>query len=154
MARNFNTYFQDAATTTTRNGEYTGTPLTDPPGDGTYADPYLGMNRAGSNAPGIGINTAFVNPKLEDWSILDQAGDARSPQNSQHLGGDGLEGGNQAVEPIRTVVGADVNDTMSFSVADAAAVAGAEYDTVTGALNQTGTTVSIGDRIWGNIPVA
>jgi hypothetical protein len=153
MARNFNTFFQDAVTTTARDAEYPGTPLTDPPGDGTYADPYLGCNRAGSNAPGIGINTGFVDPKLDDWTVLDQAGDARSPQNSQHIGGDGLGAGNQAVEPIRTVNGADVNNTMSFSVADTAAVADAIYDTATGALNRTGATVAIGDRIWGDIPV-
>jgi hypothetical protein len=154
MAKNLTTYFLDAVTVAARNAEYPGTPLTDPPGDGTYADPYLGCNRAGSCAPGIGINTAHVDPKLEDWSILDQAEDARSPQNSQHLGGDGLEGGNQAVEPVRFIQGADVNDTASFSVADTAAVAGAAYDSVTLALNETGKTVAIGDRIWGPIPVA
>jgi hypothetical protein len=153
MAANVPTYFLDAATVTARNAEYTDTPLTDVDGDGNY-NTYLGANRAGSCSPGIGINTGFVNPQLSDWSILDQAGDARSPQLSQHIGGDGFEGGNADNEPVRVVQGIDFNDTASFSVADAAAVPGAEYDTATGALNLTGTTVAIGDRIWGPIPVA
>jgi hypothetical protein len=157
MAKNFNTYLLDAAAVAARDAEYTGTPLTDVPGDGTYADPYLGGNTVGSCAPGIGINTGFVNPALQDWSILDQAGDARSPQESQHIGGSGLGAGTEGLtttDPVRTVNGADINNTLSFSVADAAAVPDAAYDTVTGALNRTGTTVAIGDRIWGDIPVA
>lgn len=154
MAKNMTTFFQDAATTTARNAEYPGTPLTDPPGDGTFADPYLGCNRAGSNAPGIGVNTGAVDPKLPDWTVLDQAGAARSPQDSQHLGGDGLGAGSTDNEPVRFIQGADVNDTASFSVADTAAVADAIYDIATGALNKTGATVAIGDRIWGPIPVA
>jgi hypothetical protein len=154
MAKNLTSFFQDAVTTTARNAEYTGTPLTDPPGDGTFADPYLGCNRAGSNAPGIGINTGAVDPKLEDWTVADQAAAARTPQNSQHIGGDGLGAGSTDTEPVRFVQGADVNDTASFSVADTAAVADAIYDTGTGALNKTGATVAIGDRIWGPIPTA
>lgn len=154
MAKNIPTFLLDAAAVTARDAEYTGTPLTDVVGDGSYADPYLGMNRGGSNAPGIGIATGYVDPKVSDWTTLDQAEAARSPQDSQHIGGSGLGDGDATVEPIRAIQVADVNDTMSFSVADAAAVDGAEYDTVTGALNHTGTTVSIGDRIWGPIPVA
>jgi hypothetical protein len=167
MSKNFNTFTSNAAAVTGRDGEYTDTPFTDPPGDGTTDDPYLGGNRAGSNAPGIGINTGFVNPALQDWSILDQHEAARSPQDSQHIGGDPFvadfaatypsSGGTEGLTtetPVRTVNGADVNNTLSFSVADAAAVPDAAYDTVTLALNRTGTTVAIGDRIWGDIPVA
>jgi hypothetical protein len=154
MAQNLPTFELDAAAVTARNAEYTGTPFTDDDGGATYADPYLGMNRAGSNAPGIGINSGNVNPKLEDWTILDQAEAARSPQASQHIGGNGLGAGDDSTEPVRFVQGTDFNDTASFSVADAAAVADAAYDTVTGALNKTGKTVAIGDRIWGPIPVA
>ena len=154
MAQNLPTVELDAAAVTARNAEYTGTPLTDDDGGATYADPYLGMNRAGSNAPGIGINSGNVNPKLDDWTVLDQAEAARSPQDSQHIGGSGLGAGDATSEPIRFVQGTDFNDTANFSVADAAAVADAAYDTVTGALNKTGKTVAIGDRIWGPIPVA
>jgi hypothetical protein len=157
MAKNFNTFTLNATAVATRNGQYTGTPLTDPPGDGTYANPYLGGNRAGSNAPGIGINTGAVDPKVPDWTTEDQHEAARSPQDSQHIGGSGLGDGTEGLTtetPICTVNGADVNNTLSFSVADTAAAANAEYDTATGALNRTGETVSIGDRIWGDIPVA
>lgn len=157
MAKNFNTFCLNATAVAARDAEYTGTPLTDDPGDGSYSDPYLGGNRAGSCAPGIGINTGNVDPKLEDWSILDQHEAARSPQDSQHIGGSGLGAGTVGLTtetPIATVVAADVNDTLSFSVADAAAAPDAAYDTVTGAINKTGKTVAIGDRIWGPIPVA
>ena len=48
-----------------------------------------GMFGGGSNAPGIGIST--TNPglaeQLPNWTLLDQHGDARSSQISQHLGG-------------------------------------------------------------------
>lgn len=157
MAKNFNTFTLNATAVAARDAEYANTPLTDPPGDGTFADPYLGGNRAGSNAPGIGINTGNVDPKVPDWTTTDQHAAARSPQDSQHIGGSGLGAGTVGLTtetPICTVNGADVNNTLSFSVADTAAVADAVYDTVTGALNRTGATVAIGDRIWGDIPVA
>jgi len=152
MAQNIPTYYQDASTITTRNGEYTGTPFTDGIGSGTYADPYLGMNRGGSNAPGIGIATGYVDPKLDDWTTLDQDAAVREPQDSQHIGGNGLGDGDQAKEPLRMIQGTDVNDTASFSVATANAAPDAVYDSGSGALNKTGATVSIGDRIWGPIP--
>ena len=53
------------------------------------ADFNSGMFGGGSNAPGIGIST--TNPGLDEqlpnWTLLDQHGDARSSQISQHLGG-------------------------------------------------------------------
>ena len=119
MAVNANTFCQNAAAVTARNAEYTGTPLTDPTGDGTYADPYLGGNRAGSNAPGIGIATANGQCKLDDWTVLDQHGAARAPQDSQHIGGSGLGDGTVGLTtetPINNVTAADVNDTFSLTV--------------------------------------
>ena len=88
---NLPTFNLDPATVTARNADYTDTPLTDDPGDGTFDGPYLGCNRAGSCAPGIGINTGDFSPKLDDWTLLDQnsdTGEARTPQDSQHIGGD------------------------------------------------------------------
>jgi len=49
-----------------------------------------GMNGGGSNAPGIGIATDV--PDLTgdpaSWTLLDQEGNPRTPQNSQQIGGD------------------------------------------------------------------
>lgn len=57
-----------------------------------------GMNLGGSNAPGIGIATAGEQQTQDldesnQWTLLDQDGDGRTPQVSQHIGGDGLDDG-------------------------------------------------------------
>lgn len=116
---NANTYCLNAAAVTARNGQYTGTPFTDVTGDGTTTNPYLGGNRAGSCAPGIGIATANGQCKLDDWTVTDQHGAARNPQDSQHIGGSGLGDGTAGLTteiPINNVTGADVNDTFSLTV--------------------------------------
>jgi hypothetical protein len=84
------TYFLDATDVTGRNAEYTGTPFADVDGDGSYGDPYLGCNRAGSCAPGIGIASDNGQCKLSDWTVLDQHEAARDPQDSQQIGGAGF----------------------------------------------------------------
>ncbi len=156
----------DVGAVTSRNAEYDGSPLTDQGGDGTFDDPYLGANRAGSCSPGIGINTGDIDPKLDDWTVLDVNDAARDPQQGQHIGGDafnpqanypssgGVEGSGYT-NPIKAfqLPILDFNDVMSFSVADTAAAPDAVYDTGTNAVNKTGKTVAIGDRIWGPIPV-
>lgn len=115
-----------------------------------------GLNLGASNAPGIGICTDVVNPKLSDWSVLDQNEDARDPQGTQHIGGLGIEGGNEGtLYDIQVVQGADVNDTVSFIEVLADAVPGqgmglANADPV----NRTGQNVVIGDRVWGTNTVA
>jgi hypothetical protein len=119
MAVNANTFCLNGTAVTARNAEYPDTPFTDPTGDGTYVDPYLGGNRAGSNAPGIGIATANGQCKLEDWTVLDQHEAARDPQDSQHIGGSGLGDGTEGLTtetPINNVTAADVNDTFSLTV--------------------------------------
>lgn len=170
--QNVPTYLQDAASTAARNAEYTGDPLSDIDGDGTY-NSYLGCNRGGSNSPGLGINTGDISylngtdPLPEKWTLLDQAGAGRTPQESQHIGGNGLggtlpsSGGDQSVEPVRHVIQpasapgtVDTNDTANFVVADSVAAPGAIADTVTGTVNQTDRTTAIGDVLWGNVPVA
>lgn len=139
MSTNLPTYTLNASVVTSRESEV---PAADFDG---------GVNKGGSNAPGIGINTGFVNPKLSDWSVLDQAEAARDPQLSMHIGGDGTFDGGLGVT-IKAVQGADVNDTLAFGAADQQAVADAIYDTSSGALNKTGKTVEIGERLWGPIP--
>ena len=116
MAVNDKTFFLDGAAVTARNAEYTGDPLSDTTGDGTTANPYLGGNRAGSCAPGIGIATANGQCKLDDWTILDQAGAARDPQDSSHIGKTGLGAGEAGAGdvPINAIAGADVNDTVKL----------------------------------------
>jgi hypothetical protein len=184
IAPNLVTYGQSAAAVAARNAEYADTPLTDVPGDGTYADPYLGMNRAGSNAPGIGICTGIVfltaaevaaeEFRPDNWTELDQGprvdGEqvpaARIPQTTQTVGGivdaapeyEGIRYPSPAeagVVPVKIAddIAVDYNNTANFVITDTAAVDGAVMDTVSGALNDTGETVGIGDLIWGQVPV-
>jgi len=60
-----------------------------------------GMNLGGSNAPGIGINVdgGAVVGTPEQFTLLDQHGIARTPQTSQHIGGDGLGDGQSGTLP-------------------------------------------------------
>ena len=89
------TFFLDAADVAGRDAEYEGTPCTDVVGDGTY-NTYLGCNRAGSNAPGIGMNPsptpgASAGPvNAEQWTVEDQWEAARNPQDGQQIGGAGF----------------------------------------------------------------
>ena len=178
-APNLNTNLASAAAITARNAEYTDTPFTDLPGDGTFDDPYLGMNRAGSCAPGVGINTgdltldaaqvAAGDERFESWTELDQRAQARIPQQGQLIGGvdasmDPADNGSPVqpeppnidlgVVPFTTTAGADLNDTLNLVITDTAAADGAVMDTVSGAINDTGETVGVGDLIWGKVPVA
>jgi len=105
MAVNLASFHLDA--TKTRDSEYTGTPFADTAGDGSY-NTYLGCNRAASNAPGIGIATANGECKLSDWTVLDQAGAARDPQDSQHIG--------VAAVPLLVWDVTDLNDNFDLLV--------------------------------------
>ena len=159
MAQNLATYQLNAASVTARNAEYTGTPFTDIPGDGSYADPVLGGNKAGSCAPGIGIATANIEPKLDDWTVLDQAEAIRVPQDSQHIGGDGLGDGDATVNPINCILSPhsspDITDTVAFIAAVVQAADGAGYNTADAdPVNRSGQTVEIGERLWGTNTVA
>lgn len=109
-----------------------------------------GMNLSGSNAPGLGINTGGRNPKLSDWSVLQQIGTARTPQRTQHIGGSGLGVGNDDVFVLNVVQGADINDTVSYITALTQAAPGAGYGAA-GAdpVNRTDETILVGDRVWG-----
>ena len=169
MSLNIPTNALSAAAVAARDAEYTGTPFTDLVGDGSYSDPYLGMNRSGSNAPGIGICTNVPDPTLDNWSVADQDEVARDPQNSSHIAaidaaapayaGTGYPTPAQgAVIPITGIVDQhgtpDYNNTMTFIVADANAAPGAVFEVATGTVNVGGATIAIGDRAWGAVPVA
>lgn len=140
---NLATYHQDQVTKAARESEV------------PNADFDGGVNKGGSCAGGIGVNTGGVDAKLEDWSVLDQAGAARDPQDSQHIGGDGSGAGNTANEPLRAVQGADVNDTLTLitvvaNAADGVGMGAANADPI----NRTGQAVTIGQRVWGTNTVA
>lgn len=76
------TYFIDGTATTAR--------ALDVPD----ADWMGGCNLAGSCAMGVGIATDVANLTGDPtgWTLLDQDGDPRTPQGSQHIGGTGLGG--------------------------------------------------------------
>ena len=163
---------------TERNAQYPGDPFDDDDGDGSY-NTYLGMNRAGSNAPAIGLNTgnlSYLTPQVGDenpqqWTLLDQDGAGRTPQDSAHLGGVNaavVPGGELADPPVPNFTPAviplknildqhgtpDFTDEPEFVVCDAVAAPGVVCDTVTGAVNRTAVTTAVGDIVWGVTPVA
>ena len=116
-------------------------------GEVTAADWDDGMNKAGSCICGLGINTgAPSTPDPVRFTLLDQDGAARAPQNAQHIG--------QALTALTAVQGADVNDTLAYATGDTQAADGVIFDTVSGAVNRTGATLEIGDTAWGTVTVA
>ncbi len=145
MAINLPTYELNAASVTIRDSELSI----------AGQDWAGGVNKGGSNAPGIGINTSTIDPKLTDWSVLDQAELARNPQNSQHIGGDGLGAGDTTTSPLNAVQGSDVNDTLTYIEALAQAAPGVGFGAANAdPINRTDVTIEIGDRAWGTNTVA
>ena len=73
-----------------------------------------GMNGGGSNAPGIGIATdvAGLGESLPNWTLLDQDGDGRTPQDSQQIGGSALGAGTdgKGLLPILVVTASVAGD--------------------------------------------
>ncbi len=160
---NIVTHMLEAAVVTARNAEYTGTPFSDTDGDGTY-NSYLGGNRAGSNAPGIGINTGDYDPELRNWDGPPTRV-ARVNQASAHIGsGDDGQAGAYPVsgittDPLRTARGVppggteDFNDELGFQVVPTAPVADGSV-IANGVINRTGQTLQVGEWAWGTISVA
>jgi hypothetical protein len=115
-----------------------------------FADFDDGCNLPASNAPGIGISTGVVNPKLSNWTLEDQHELPRTPQGTQHIGGIGIEDGNEdvyyAVQAINVEL-VSIDQVMHFTEALAATPPGA--DDGAGVFNWTGQTLVIGDRFWG-----
>ena len=129
-----------------RDSEYTGTPFTDDEGAGTYASPRKGCNKAGSNAPHIGVATGLKTPSYT------KATDDTAAARSQHIGKTPDATTTLKVQEKHT---ADVNDTLASVTVDVGGAADdAVADAATGATNQTGAAVAQDDKIWGQIPVA
>jgi hypothetical protein len=148
MAQNLATYQLNATSVAARDAEYV-----------TSGQFVGGVNRGGSNAGCIGLCTNVIDPKVDDWTTLDQAAAARTPQDSQHIGGDGLGAGDATVNPLNAIIDPhgtpDVNDTLSFIAAVVQAAPGAGFGTA-GAdpVNRSDRTVEIGERLWGTNTVA
>lgn len=103
-----------------------------------------GLNRGGSNAPGIGINTGNADPKEQDWPRIADTGD----RQSQHIGVGG------AGRVLRVVQGDDITDRLAFVQADGPTNPGDPLDLTTGAVNLTGKIVDQDAWVWGVIPMA
>jgi hypothetical protein len=159
---NVPTFKLDAVSVIARNAQYADTPLSDVDGDGSY-NTYLGCNRAGSCANGIGIATDVIDPKLQDWSILNQGNltdevdpAARIDQASQHIGGDGLGDGDRSDDVINLILDQhgtpDFNDDCSYIAAVVQAAVGAGYNTADAdPVNRDGRTIEIAERLWGSM---
>ena len=144
MAKNQETYFVDSALVTARNAEYNGDPLSDT-GAGTFADPRLGCNDAGSCAPGIGVNTGDYSPKSSDWPEIEQVLDSQAIGEDQS----GLFN-RDATFGITSLVGFAPPDPAAPVAPDAKInfdVAGSGFET----FNRTGKTVPAGAWTWGAI---
>ncbi len=105
------------------------------------ADVTGGVNRGGSNSPGIGINTGDYDPKVSDWSQH-----VRDPAQGQQIG--------QTAGDINVDQGADVNDQVSFIQTDGAIAPDGEMAALSGVFNRTGKTIPSGSWAWGLKPVA
>ena len=143
MALNKATYLLDADLK--RDSEYTGTPFTDDEGSATLADPRLGCNKAGSNAPYIGLATGVITPP-------GPAADDTAAHRSQHIGQ--TPDATTTVKVQTAINSTDVNNTVAYVTPDAQTAADAVADAATGAVNRTGETGETTDKIWGEIPVA
>lgn len=129
MATNQVTYYLDPTLVAARSAEV---PLADFTG---------GLNRGGSCAVGIGINTGNPNPSEQDWPRPATS----EIQTSQHIGVDPTN--------IFTIDETFAEDeaVVSFVEAAGTVVADATIATVSGTdiVNRTGQTLSAGDWAWG-----
>lgn len=144
MARNYASYTLSNTAVGIRAGEC------------PEADFSGGMNKGGSNAPAIGINTGDYNPKESDWTLLTQQGNPRTNQTSQHIAGLGLSGGGDSSFLVKAfnIDTGDDNDTFSFVAATTNTAPDGSLLGTTAAINKTGVTVPQGARCWGVNPVA
>ena len=94
---------------------------------------------------------------MGNWTRLDQSATpaARTPQDSQHIGGHGLGDGDTVNAPIQVVQGdqnpdgtggTDNNDTAAFVIATAQAAPGSEFNAASGAVNRGTAQIEIGDQ--------
>lgn len=73
-----------------------------------------GGNWAASNAPGIGINIGGGTLTEDDdqWTLLDQAGATRQPQDSSYLGNTGLGEGDTGLGTIAIATSSNAADGL------------------------------------------
>jgi hypothetical protein len=152
---NLPTYGRNESAVTSRAAEYSDNPDLDFNG---------GMNLSGSCSEGIGINTGGVNPKTQDWTLLDQFSVPRTPQGAQHIGITGLGVGStdplltypiQAAQYDVTPGVDDLNDTLFYVVAAETAAPGVGVGVGNiDPINRTDQTVQIGDLLWATNTVA
>lgn len=73
-----------------------------------------GMNNAGC-LQGVGIATDEPNltGDIQQWTLLDQNGAARTPQDSSYIGGNGLGSGTVTVEPIDVAATTNADGTVT-----------------------------------------
>lgn len=90
MAQNVPTSFQDASAVSARSAE------------APNADFAGGMNNGASNACGVGINLegGAVVGEAQQFTLLDQYGAVRVPQDSMHIGKTGLGDGASGVADV------------------------------------------------------
>lgn len=105
------------------------------------ADWMGGMNFAASNACGIGISTAVIDPPPENWARIADEDDAG--RFSEHLGHIG--------SPIGVVDFPHLGSKVAFVQADAETDPDGTLDAATGAINLTGQTVPDESWAWGVI---
>ena len=117
---------------------------TDRSGEVALADWTDGLNRGGSCANGIGINTGDFDPKESDWARIEDTAAQKSM----------LIGDAAATLPIEVDQNPDFNDNVAFVQADGETAPDAVLDVATGAVNKTGKTVPANSWAWGVIPVA
>ena len=97
------TTFVNATSVSARDAEYTGTPFTTG-----------GMNNGGCQ-PGVGINIGIaaaiaVSGTTDEFTLLDQAAVARTPQDGQYIGGNGLGNGVAGVGTVPIIAVANDAD--------------------------------------------
>lgn len=107
------------------------------------ADFIGGMNRGGSNAPGIGISTGVAGVKAENWSD-----DERLIYESIAIGQV-----NAADINLYDPITPDNNNEVSYVQADGDIAVNAEIKAGTGALNRTGAVIPNGTWAWGEVLV-
>ena len=131
MAVNLVTYFVDSTEVAARSAEV-------PDADFTG-----GMNRGGSCAPGLGINTGDYDPKEQDWNP--PGGVPAEVRESQQIGG--------ALSGILVLDPATVGDDelTQFVTALAPIAPDDIIETVAGFAmrNRTGKTIPSGSSAWG-----
>jgi len=133
--------------------------------DWAYSETAAGGLNAGGCSAGLGVSTGVAcigtsaNPN-PNWTFSDQDGNARDPQPTQYIGGNGVSAstgtspndGNALTTPILATKYAtsDFNDQPWFVFPVGDVVAGGDLGG--GVINLTGQTVLAQCQVWGVKP--